>query len=134
MKTFGTTVILSALMLSACDAAPESQPVVPAGPPMVVTAKELAKAYEENEAAAKLKYGDRALEVTAKIASIDLDMFDKPFLVVQGTNDFMGPQMQLTPASQAKAAGLKKGQTVTAVCAKVGEVIGTPMLEGCELK
>ena len=131
MKTNASTVILSALLVAGCGPAPIEKP---AGPPLTVTAKELAKAYEENEAGAQLKYGNHVLEVTGKIASIDLDFSNKPFLVLVGTNPFMGPQMQLTEASQAKAASLKKGAIVTSVCASVSELAGTPMLTGCEFK
>lgn len=100
---------------------------------MDVTARDLAAAYEENEAGAQMKYGKSVLNISGVIASIDLDMEDKPFLVLQGTNEFMGPQAKLDAASQAKAPALKKGQKIKLTCAKVTEMIGTPMLDGCSI-
>lgn len=99
-----------------------------------VTASQLAQAYESNEAAAQQNYGDRPLEVSGVIHSIDLDIMDKPFLVLDAAGSFLGAQMHLTEASQARAATLAKGQKVTAVCQKVREIAGTPMLDNCELQ
>lgn len=99
-----------------------------------VTAKELAAAYEQNEAAAQQSYGKRPLMVSGKIRSVDLDFSDKPFLVLEGTNMFQGPQAELDDASQAKAGSLGKGQNVKLLCGDVSEVIGTPMLKDCTIK
>jgi tRNA_anti-like/Uncharacterised protein family UPF0547 len=102
--------------------------------PLVVTARELESAYSANEAAAQKKYGGHLLQVTAVIKSIDLGLGDKPFLVVSGSNQFMGPQLHLSDASQAKASSLAKGQEITAICTSVSEVIGTPLLDGCDIQ
>lgn len=102
--------------------------------PIEVTARQLEAAYEANEAAAQQQYGDMPLLVSATIQSIDLGLTDEPFLVLNGSNQFMGPQAHLTEASQSKASGLSKGQSVTLRCQGVGEVIGTPMLKDCEIQ
>ncbi|SLK06518.1 OB-fold protein [Novosphingobium mathurense] len=102
-------------------------------PALEVTAKELAEAYEANEAAAQLKYGKRVLNVSATIANIQLDFADKPFLVLEGTNQFMGPQAKLDQESQAKAASLSKGQQVSLTCQSVSETVGTAMLDDCRI-
>ena len=107
---------------------------VAAAPAQKVTASELANAYESNEAAAQQTYGNKPLEVSGTIRSIDLDIMDKPFLVLEAAGSFLGAQLHLTEASQAKAASLAKGQKVTAVCQKVSEMAGTPMLDNCELQ
>ena len=112
-----------------------SAPSAPAAvPAQKVTASELANAYESNEAAAQQAYGNKPLEVSGTIRSIDLDIMDKPFLVLEAAGSFLGAQLHLTEASQAKAAALAKGQKVTAVCQKVSEMAGTPMLDNCELQ
>lgn len=96
-----------------------------------VTAKELFRAYEANEAAAQQQYGDRPLEVTAIVAGVDLDFGNEPVVKLATDNEFMSAHAQLDEASQAKAAGLKKGQLLTLECDEVSEVIGTPILSGC---
>lgn len=98
-----------------------------------VTPKELQAAYEANEAAAQQKYGKSALLVNGTISAIQLDFSDKPFLVLVGTNEFMGPQAHLDKDSQAKASSLTKGQNVSLSCDGVSEVVGTPMLQDCRL-
>lgn len=105
-----------------------------ATPPIVVTASALAAAYAANEAAAQEKYGSSPLEVTGTLESVELGIGDEPGLILRGNEMFTRPQMDLTEASEAKASSLKKGQKVTAICASVSEVIGTPMLKDCELK
>lgn len=112
---------------------PSAEQAAAPTPPIAVTAKELAAAYEENEAAAQLKFGKSVLNVTANISAIQLGIGDKPFLVLEGTNQFMGPQAQLDEAGQAQAATLKKGQKISLTCQKVSEVVATPMLEGCSI-
>lgn len=105
-----------------------------ATPPITVTASALAAAYAANEAAAQQKYGTGPLEVTGTLESVDLGLGDVPSLVLRGNEMFTRPQMALTEASQAKAASLTKGQKITAICASVSEIIGTPMLKDCELQ
>ena len=99
-----------------------------------VTARDLAAAYEANEASAQQAYGKQPLLVTGKIKSIDLDFSDDPFLVLEGTNMFMGPQAQLDEESQKRAGSLGKGQTVELLCADVSEAVGTPMLKDCTIQ
>jgi hypothetical protein len=98
---------------------------------VVVTAKELAKAYEENEAAAQLKYGDKPLAVTGIIKGITLDLMDNPVVQLSGANDFLPVQGNL--ADKDAAAALKKGQKVTLHCESVTEVVSAPMLQDCRL-
>ncbi|HOB14188.1 MAG TPA: hypothetical protein PK680_08760 [Novosphingobium sp.] len=139
-KFFGCLGILIVLSVMVAMCSPSSKDDKSSGassdasaPPIEVTARELAAAYEENEAGAQLKYGKSPLIVTAVIQSIDLGLGDKPFLVLRGTNEFMGPQAQLDEAGQTQAANLKKGQKIKLRCAKVSEVVGTPMLNDCAI-
>ena len=111
-----------------------ADPAKPAEPALKVTARELATAYEANEAAAQQRFGNKPLEVTATVTGVQLDFSDKPFLTLAGANEFTGPQAQLTEASQTKASGLAKGNAVTLICGGVSEVVGTPMLSDCEIQ
>lgn len=106
----------------------------PAQAPTEVTATELFNAYQANEAAAQQQYGDRPLLVTGVVNSIDLDFRDKPVVQLRTPNEFMSAGASLTEASQAKASGLAKGQSITLLCSGIGEVIGTPQLRECEIK
>lgn len=98
-----------------------------------VSARELEAEYASNEAAAQQKYGNDPLEVTGVISSINLGLSDEPFLVLQGANQFTGPQAHLSESAQSQAASLTKGQAVTLRCGGVNEVIGTPMLKDCDI-
>jgi hypothetical protein len=98
---------------------------------VTVTARDLAKAYEENEAAAQLKYGDKPIAVTGTITGITLDFMDNPVVQLSGVNEFMSVQGDL--ADKDAAAALKKGQKITLHCASVTEVVSAPMLKECRL-
>ena len=105
-----------------------------AGPAaMAVTAKELAAAYEANEAAAQQKYGGHAIKVSGTIAAITLDFANDPVVNLEGKNEFTHVMLNLAADSKAKAAGLSKGQEITATCEDVSEVIGSPILKACVL-
>lgn len=139
-KFFGCLGILIVLSVMVAMCSPSSKngsnsgaEAEPTGPALEVTARELAAAYEANEAGAQLKYGKSVLNVAAVIQSIDLGIGDEPFLVLRGTNDFMGPQAKLDEAGQAQAANLTKGQKIKLRCTKVSELAGTPMLDGCSI-
>ncbi|WP_336979883.1 OB-fold protein [Altererythrobacter fulvus] len=105
-----------------------------AEPPTEVTAQELFKAYEANEAAAQQQYGDRPLLVSGTIERIDLDFMDKPVVVLRTSNEFQSAQASLTEDSQPKAASLSKGQHVKLLCQDVSEVVGSPMLADCDIQ
>lgn len=106
----------------------------PSSPPVEVTAKALAAAYEANEAAAQIQYGNKPLLVSGKIAGITLDFMDKPVVQLVASNEFMPAQASLIEAEQPKAAGLTKGQDIALLCAKVSEVVGAPQLSDCSIQ
>lgn len=100
-------------------------------PSLRATAKEIFRAYQSNEAAAQKQYGDRSVEVSGVISGITLDISDDPVVELATDNQFMAMQLQPDENSKAKAAGLKKGQKLTAICADISEVVGTPMAKDC---
>jgi len=113
---------------------PASDSGKPADPPMKVTAEELFKAYDDNEAAAQQKYGSRPLLVSGSVSKIDLDIVDNPVVMLRTSNEFMPAQAALADESKAKAPSLSKGEAVDLLCDDVSEVIGTPMLKNCVLQ
>ncbi|WP_206364219.1 SHOCT domain-containing protein [Sphingomonas sp. UV9] len=102
--------------------------------PVAVTAQQLFAAYDANEAAAQQTYGDKPLLVTGTVAGVDLGVTNEPHVLLRTSNEFMNAQATLTEASEPQATGLSKGQSITLLCAKVSEVIGTPMLSECDIK
>lgn len=111
--------------------ASDTEAAAVSAPPVEVTARELEAAYAANEVAAQQQYGDRRLLVNARIQSIQLDFADDPYLVLDGSNQFMGPQAHLADASKSMAGSLSKHQNVTLLCESVTELAGTPMLKDC---
>lgn len=112
----------------------ESAPAANAEPPLEVRAQDVEAAYSANEASAQQAYGNRTLKVSGIIKSIDLGIGDEPFLVLSGSNQFMGPQAKLSDESKSKAASLSKGDEVVLLCTGVSEVIGTPIFKDCTIQ
>lgn len=97
-----------------------------------VTIDELVSAYDENEAAAQLKYGKQWLSVTGVVESIDLDSDDKPIIRFEG-DVFPSPNARLASQFEGDAVELKKRHKATLICSKVSESLGSPRLEDCQL-
>ncbi|MDD3800261.1 MAG: hypothetical protein PHE36_13905, partial [Novosphingobium sp.] len=131
-KKFGVLVL--AASLAGCGDLPEDEAATPSGPPVEVTAKDLFSAYEANEAAAQMKYGDKPLLVSGKVAGITLDFMDKPVVQLETSNEYMPAQASLVEADEPKAAELSKGQDIALLCAGVSEVIGSPQLSDCAIQ
>lgn len=102
-------------------------------PGMKVTARELAQAYETNEAAAQKQYGGRILDVSGTVESIDLDLVDIPVVRLETDNRFMSAMVDLIVSERPKAAALTKGQNIVVRCAKLREVMGSPSLQDCAI-
>ncbi|MDM8011763.1 MAG: hypothetical protein QUV08_12450 [Parasphingorhabdus sp.] len=118
-------------LVSACGDLPDETSSEPAGPPMEVSSVDLAKAYEENEVAAKGVYDGNTLIVSGKIQSIELDMFDEPVVSLPGANEYSNVQASFSDEYSKKTAELKKGQDITVSCTSITEAMGTPMLSNC---
>lgn len=102
--------------------------------PIAVTATELFKAYEANEAAAQQQYGSSPLLVSGTIKSIDLDFGNDPVVMLSTPNEFMSAHANLTKASQARASSLSKGAAIKLLCKSVTEMAGTPILRDCDIQ
>lgn len=100
-------------------------------PTISVTAADLWRAYDANEAAAQQQYGSADLEVSGTVAGVNLDFADRPVILLATPNQFLPAQAQLADDSKNKASAVSKGQSIVLRCTGVTEVIGTPMLEEC---
>lgn len=98
-----------------------------------VSARELFRAYQANEAGAQTQYGDRVLEVSGTVQSIDLDLVNDPVVRLETDNQYMSAMADLIDADKPRAASLTKGQTVTLLCEGVMEVVGSPSLRKCAI-
>lgn len=106
----------------------------PAVAPTDVTAVELFRAYEANEAAAQERYGNRPLRVTGMVSGVDLDLTDNPVVKLATPNEFMSASANLADVSKPKASGLVKGQKIVLLCSGVSEVISIPQLADCVIQ
>ncbi|HEY0412706.1 MAG TPA: zinc ribbon domain-containing protein [Allosphingosinicella sp.] len=103
----------------------------PATPPVQVTATALFQAYQSNEAAAQNYYGKRPLLVTGIVDKVDLDLFDKPVVLLRTPNQFMSAHADLKEEAQASASSISPGDHVTLLCQDVSEIASIPMLKDC---
>lgn len=100
-----------------------------------VTATELVRAYDANEMRAQQTFGDRVLDVTGKVAGIDLGLTNKPTVTLQSDDAFNTVIVRENKAMTAIAADLDKGQTITLRCqGGAAEVMGSPVLKDCALR
>ncbi|HKX79601.1 MAG TPA: hypothetical protein VJM34_13870 [Novosphingobium sp.] len=97
---------------------------------IAVEAGTLHKAYAANEIAADQLYKGKPLKVSGTIADITSDVSDEPVLSLR-VSDF--ESVHATGLTKDVAATLAKGQSITVSCVGAGEVIGTPLLNDCEL-
>lgn len=113
-------------------AAPERAPVTPA---RQVSARELYAAFDANEVAAQREYGGAPLIITGEIERVTLDITDSPVVRLSvGPSALQAVSLSFDKAATDATAALAKGETVRARCAKLAEVMGTPMLSDCTLQ
>lgn len=101
-------------------------------PAIQISARELYRAYQSNQAAADAAYKGKQLEVTGTIGHIESNLMDAPVISLEGGND---DPLAVSARGLGKeaAAGLSKGDTVTLKCTGAGELLGEPILEDCRL-
>ena len=103
----------------------------PTLPSQAVSAERLFLDYQRNEIAADSIYKGRTLAVTGTVSSINKDITDSAYLMLETSNEFMGVHANLRGSEVSKAAALSRGSTVTVVCMGSGMVIGSPILSDC---
>ncbi len=134
IKQFGIigagAIALLFVVIKVSPAAPEAPAPAPRG---IISAspEELRAAYDANEAAAQLRYGNAVLIVEGKVASIQLDVMNEPVIKLETSRAYDEVSVNLTETEQSSAANLVKGQTVKVQCDEVSEVLGTPVLREC---
>ena len=113
------------------------------GPALKVTASEISKAFQKNEAKAKLTYDGHTLEITGKVKDIDLNIGDSPVISLRGAGDSFGmgvnqdgkiTDVSINGLTKEDAAKIDKGQTLTFICESADEAMGGPQLTDCKVK
>jgi tRNA_anti-like len=124
------------------DGSGSTATVDPANPPVAVTAVELSRAYQENEAKAQIAYEDKQLSVSGVVKDINLSIGDSPVISLKGSGDSMGmginqegkmTDVSITGLSKEDAAAIDKGKAMTFLCGGVSEVMGGAYLADCSV-
>lgn len=119
-----------------------SKPADPAVPPLEVTAGEISKAYQANEARAQLAYEGKVLKVSGVVKDIDLSLGDAPVIRLKGAGDQynMGvnangkmTDVNISGISKDEAAAIDKGGAMIFQCATISEVMGSANLGDCKI-
>jgi len=105
----------------------------PVEPLKAYTASQVAASYDENTVAADISFKGKKVQVTGKITDINTDFMGNPYLVLAGTNQFMGPHFKFDKSDMSVMATLKKGAMVKVICTGKGDIAKTPMFEDCEM-
>lgn len=102
------------------------------------TPQALVALYEENEVAADEAMKGHAIEIAGRVLAIDKDVADDVVLrfALQRETYGLNPSATLkdTPEIRAKAAKLKRGDTVALWCASVRRIATMPILSRCLFK
>lgn len=100
----------------------------------VITAADIAKAYNENTIAADQQFKGKKLKVTGTVTDINTNFMGEPYLTLRGgVNQFMEPQFAFDKNASAQLATVKKGAKVTLICVVKGDIAKTPMSKDCTL-
>jgi len=100
----------------------------------MITATELASAYNDNTVAADQKFKGKKFKVSGVVDSINTDIFGNPYITLRGgVNQFMEPQFKFEKSATTQLSSLKKGMSVVLVCEGNGDVAKTPMSKSCSI-
>lgn len=95
------------------------------------TARQLFKAYEENEVATDENMKGKLVAVKGIVQSIDKDFTDSIIISFQTDNQFMPARMEMEDTEKSKAIALKKGQQITVTCERMSRLVGAPSGRDC---
>jgi hypothetical protein len=137
VRAFGAIVvaIVALVMLApakrSADSSPETASAAPTVPPIEISAADLWRRYDSNEAAADNDFKGRPLHVSGVIASIDKDLFDHVIVALRGPNEFMPVRGTLASGATKEAGTLRKGQRIVLACTGGTRIVGSPTLDDC---
>ena len=100
-------------------------------PPIAVTAQEIAKAYDDNEVAARERFKDRSILVSGVVDSITLNISDEPVVNLSVPHTILGVSLEFASGQEQTIATLAKGKTISVTCTEITEVLGAAGLDNC---
>ncbi|MCS2162959.1 OB-fold putative lipoprotein [Scandinavium sp. H11S7] len=109
----------------------ETQESAPQQEVFSTTARQLFKAYDENEVATDENMKGKIVAVKGVVESIDKDFTDSIIIGFQTDNQFMPARMEMKDSEKPTAIALKKGQQVTVICERMSRVMGSPSGRDC---
>jgi uncharacterized protein (DUF1330 family) len=98
------------------------------------TAAKLYQDYEANEVATDEKIGDKPVEISGKVESIDKDFMNNILIHMATGQMFMDAVLSMEDSEKDKAMKTSKGSKVTIVCQRMSRMIGMPQGSGCVFK
>lgn len=129
--------------LAGCGDAPGDKAKTPDAPPVEVSAADISKAFQENEAKAQLAYEGKPLLVSGTVKDIDLSIGDSPVIKLKGSGDAynMGvnkdgkmTDVDVHGLTKEQAAAIDKGAKMTFLCGGISEVMGSAQLDDCAVQ
>ena len=108
-----------------------SQAEAPAEEVITATSREIATAYDENEAKGDALYKGKLVQVTGKVKSVIKDATNDTVIVLVGKQMFQSVHASMLDSEEQQAINVQKDHSVTLRCRGRGEVISSPMLDDC---
>jgi hypothetical protein len=99
-----------------------------------VTAPALYREYDENEVATDNRLKGKIIEISGKIAAVNKDFLDKPYVNLETSNQFSSARIAPVAADADKLAALRKGQPITFRCARMTRILGAPSGSDCVMQ
>lgn len=100
-------------------------------PTIDTTAVNMFNAYNRNEMAADQEYMGRKIRVAGTVSDISSTYDNTAQVSLETDNQFMSVKTSGDRNFDAKAAQLRKGQSIRMTCIGAGEVMGMPVLDNC---
>jgi hypothetical protein len=100
-----------------------------------VTALSLTAEYNANAIAADLKYKGKVVRVTGRARDIGRDLLQQPYVVLQGSNEYLGGvQCFFTASDEVTLARMSKAATYTIQGTCSGTILGNVLLKDCSVR
>lgn len=109
-----------------------SDMAAPSRPAIDISVADLESAFDKNEVAALQRFSGNAIRVTGIVTVIASGASDEPFVRFAGEGMDVG--VSFVSGSTADVAKLEKGKPATVICETVGEVLGNPDLDDCQIQ
>ncbi len=127
----GTLSAVSAPREDAHAAETESEAISVLADTIELAAQQLYLDYQANEIAADVLYKGKPLVISGDVEAIQGDSLDQPVVHLSAGPDARVLLMGLTTTD---AAGLRKGEAITAACTGDGMARETPAMRHCDLR